>query len=185
MIEVEMKFPVADPDALLHRLADMQPTAVEQREEVDQYFQAPDRDFAVTDEALRIRRVGETNSLTYKGPKLDPATKTRRELQVRLDDGKLTADLAQALLTAAGYVPVAQVVKQRQVFSLDLNGWKVEVCLDRVEDLGTFVEIEIGSEADDMEQARAELLRLAERLDLKEGERRSYLELLLQKRTGT
>ena len=44
----------------------------------------PCRDFAQTDEALRIRTVGDTSFVTYKGPKLDATTKTRRELELPL-----------------------------------------------------------------------------------------------------
>lgn len=184
MIEVEMKFLLVETDAFLRRLAELQPTLVEDRMEIDEYFQAPDRDFAVTDEALRVRRVGQTAYLTYKGPKLDAVTKTRKELEVRLQDGLLAADLAVSLLHASGYSTAANVTKSRKVFCVGLDHLQAEVCLDRVQDLGDFVEIEIAADVSSVEKARQAVGVLAERLELGPGERRSYLELLLDRQKG-
>ena len=50
------------------------------QEHADHYFNGHDRDFHQTDEAFRIRRMGEKNFLTYKGPKRDTDTKTRIEI---------------------------------------------------------------------------------------------------------
>ena len=56
--------------------------------QVDQYFAHPARDFAQTDEALRLRRVGKQNFITYKGSKIDATTKTRREIELPLAPGE-------------------------------------------------------------------------------------------------
>ena len=69
MLEVEMKFPVADFAALERRLAEWGARADALRTDADHYVNAPDRDFARTDEALRLRRTGSANHVTYKGPK--------------------------------------------------------------------------------------------------------------------
>src|SRR5438552_3145030 len=76
MLEVEMKFPAADFTGIERLLAERGAVAQESLEEVDHYFNAPDRDFAQTDEALRLRRIGPANYATYKGPKRDAQTKT-------------------------------------------------------------------------------------------------------------
>ena len=76
-------------------------------------FNAPDRDFAQTDEALRIRRVGSFNFLTYKGPKQDRQTKTRTEIEVALAPGPEAAEAMSQLVTRLGYRPVAVVAKTR------------------------------------------------------------------------
>src|SRR5216117_1702023 len=109
MLEVEMKFPRADFARLEGRLAEWRAKAVGPREEVDQYFNAPDRDFASTDEALRLRRVGQANFVTYKGPKRDAQTKTRTEVEVPLAEGDQAAADFSRLLTHLGYRPVAVV----------------------------------------------------------------------------
>ena len=73
------------------------------RRRSDRYFAHPSRDFARTDEALRLRRIGEFNFITYKGPKLDATTKTRREIEIGLADGQQAATDAAELLAAIGF----------------------------------------------------------------------------------
>jgi adenylate cyclase class 2 len=176
-----MKFPVADlgmVEALLRQVARSGPTL----DEADHYFNAPDRDFARTDEALRLRRIGPGNLVTYKGPKQDAQTKTRTEIEVPLADGDRVADAFARLLTCLGYRSVLVVRKRRQLYYLDREGVGVEVCLDDVAQLGQFVELEIVTAAEKLDQSRAVLMQLAEELGLTGSERRSYLEMLLEKK---
>ena len=182
MLEVEMKFPVTDLAPLQKRLAEWDAAQQAVLQEADHYFNAPDRDFARTDEALRVRRVGSTNFVTYKGPKLDAQTKTRTEVEVRLADGDAIATAFGQLLTHLGYRPVAVVRKERRTWRLEREGFSVDVCLDRVEDVGEFVELEIQAPEEQLQKAREVLLRCAGALGLTTSERRSYLELLLERR---
>ncbi len=180
MVEVEMKFPVRDPDGLRRRIEALGGLQEGGRTEIDHYFNAPDRDFARTDEALRLRRVGEKNILTYKGPKLDRETKTRTEIEVALADGPDAADRVTALLLALGYRPVAVLRKQRTAFHLESGDLQVEVSLDEVDGVGLFAELEVVTSGE-LDPAREAVRRLAEQLGLTGSERRSYLELWLQK----
>src|SRR6185295_14932137 len=104
--EVEQKFPVTDLPALEARLAGVGAREEKVLSQVDQYFAHPARDFARTDEALRIRRVDAENLVTYKGPKLDAATKTRREIELPLAPGDQGAKSFAELLQALGFRPV-------------------------------------------------------------------------------
>jgi adenylate cyclase class 2 len=72
--EVEMKFRLSAPGAFEARLAEIGAKLSEPLTETDVYFAHPARDFAATDEALRLRKKGRKYSITYKGPKIDPAT---------------------------------------------------------------------------------------------------------------
>jgi adenylate cyclase class 2 len=182
MLEVEMKFPGADFAALEGTLAAWGASRDAERTDADHYFNAPDRDFARTDEALRLRRIGAANYVTYKGPKRDVKTKTRTEVEVPLAEGDEAARDFARLLTHLGYRPTAVVRKQRTVYHLTRGGFALEVCLDEVEGLGRFVELEILAPEDQLERARAVLLDTAGQLGLIASERRSYLELLLEKR---
>lgn len=175
--EVEQKFPVDDLSAIVARLAEMGARVSEYRTEVDEYFNHPQRDFAHTDEALRIRRVDNQARITYKGPKIDATTKTRRELELPLvaDQGPAWVEM----LTVLGFRSVAEVRKRRRKAFVDWQGRRVEVSLDEVDRVGTFVEIEVVTDEHDLEAAKACLASLAERLGLDHSERRSYLELLL------
>jgi len=182
MLEIEVKYPVHDPEAIKRQLRGWGATFDPPREDVDQYFNAPDRDFAKTDEALRLRRIGLGNFVTYKGPKTDAQTKTRKEIEVPLARGEAVAEEFGQLLDHLGYRPVAVVRKQRVVIHWRREDFNMEVCLDDVDGVGKFVELEIVAPPDALEAARAVLLKAAQDLGLHVSERRSYLELLLESR---
>ncbi len=150
--------------------------------EADHYFNAPDRDFARTDEALRLRRIGSANRVTYKGPKRDAQTKTRTEIEVPLAKGDQAAEDFSRLLTHLGYRPVAVVRKQRRIFHLNRAGFALEVCLDEVDDVGRYAELEIVAPEEQLAAARDVVMALAAEWGLGPTERRSYLELLLETR---
>jgi len=177
--EVEQKFPVFDLAALEARLAARGEGVSEPRAEVDLYFAHPARDFARTDEALRIRRQGPSNSITYKGPKIDQTTKTRREIELPLPPGEESAGAWAELLETLGFRPVAEVRKLRRKVQVSWQGRRVQGSLDEVEGLGNFAELELVEEEAGVESAKACIASLAESLGLVQSERRSYLELLL------
>ena len=174
--EVEQKFRVSDLRSFEAKLAQRGASLSPECTQVDCYYSHPTRDFAVTDEALRIRQVGEANYVTYKGAKVDKTTKTRREIEVSMGHGDKTAAEFASLLEALGFSRVAVVRKQRRTAQVG----DVEVALDDVEDLGTFVELEISAEESSVDAAKSSLAALAAELGLHDNERRSYLELLVE-----
>ncbi|HEX4146150.1 MAG TPA: class IV adenylate cyclase [Pirellulales bacterium] len=182
--EVEQKFVLANPADMQARLSALGAQAAGACDQVDCYFSHPARDFAQTDEALRIRRVNGQTRITYKGPKIDRETKTRQEIELPLPAGATTADDFGRLLVALGFAPVAEVRKHRRTFDLTWQGYSVEAALDEVAGLGHFVELEISANEESVDAARAALVSLAARLELAASERRSYLELLLERRAG-
>jgi adenylate cyclase class 2 len=179
MLEVEVKYRNADRAATVAALLEWGATLLQDRTDVDLYFQAPDRDLKATDEAFRLRRVGVKNYLTYKGPKRDSETKTRPEIEVALADGDETAAGAERLLVALGYKPVTTVRKKRRIYQFQRDGFEVEACFDSVDRVGEFVELEILSEESQYEIAKATLLAAAAELGLTEREPRSYLGMVL------
>src|SRR4051812_34650126 len=143
MVEVEIKFPAPTNGQFEQQLQKHGAVFASERRESDQYFNAPDRDFGKTDEALRIRQVGSSAKLTYKGPKRDLQTKTRTELEVALAGAEATAETLAQILQCLGYKPSGNVNKQRRVYQLPLEAFEAEICLDTVLELGSFVELEI------------------------------------------
>ncbi len=178
--EVELKFPVADLPAFAQKLIDLAIPVSSVNEEIDVYFAHPARDFARTDEALRLRRKGDANFITYKGPKIDATTKTRREIELPLGPGPESLTAWTALLEAVGFRPVGEVRKSRRKAAITWQGRLVEASLDEVQGVGTFVEFELVAEEIGIETARACIQSLAQSFGLTRGERRSYLELLLK-----
>src|ERR1700676_1999241 len=132
MLEVEMKFPVRDFAALVRTLTAWGATPGDPLAETDHYLNAPDRDFARTDEALRVRCCGDANFVTYKGPKRDAQTKTRTEVEVSLAPGADVRDAFIRLLQHLGYRPVGVVRKTRHIYRAERDGFALEVCLDDV-----------------------------------------------------
>lgn len=179
--EVELKFPLVDKDRLLTALKDLKAKADAELIQCDRYFAHPARDFAQTNEAFRIRQSGDNTKLTYKGPLLDAATKTRRELELSLADGQKTAlDMAE-MLTLLGFKEVRAVRKRRTPYHLSWQGRDMEVTLDHVEGLGWYLEIETLAEDSDRTAAQDAILSLAKHWDLENSERRSYLTMILDK----
>ncbi|ASJ06817.1 class IV adenylate cyclase [Thermococcus pacificus] len=146
----------------------------------DTYFQHPCRDFTETDEALRIR-VRRFNGhfeafLTYKGPKIDPNSKTRREIEVPISD----PDKHSEILSRLGFQEVLTVEKVREKYYVDKG---IIIALDEVEGLGKFIEIEALAENERAVEETVERLRgILKELGVERFERRSYLELLLERR---
>ena len=180
--EVEQKFPVPNLETVQAAILELGATAGPTLHQVDTYYAHPTRDFASTDEALRIRRVDQANVFTYKGPKLDTATKTRQEIELPFAEGQQAAEQGGQLLEALGFRRVAEVAKVRQTFHLQHQEQDIEFALDNIQNLGTFVEIEIvAADQQAMETARQTIQSLSQALNLTQSERRSYLELLLEK----
>jgi adenylate cyclase class 2 len=174
MYEVEVKVP-ADHGAVRERLADCRAKTLGAVVQEDTYYDAPHRDFAETDEAVRIRREddadGERVEITYKGPKVDARSKTREEIEVGVESG----DDLDGILRALGFDVAAVVRKERDRYELD--GYTV--VLDAVDDVGEFVEVE--THAEDVDAAREGAMAVLRRLGLDPDDqiRTSYLGLLL------
>lgn len=179
--EVEMKFRVSDATTFRERLDRLGAEEDETKPQQDRYFNHPARDFASTDEALRIRCDGDRNCITYKGPKVDTTTKTREEIEVPIGDGAKPRDQFADILVRLGFREVLTVSKTRQTFTLQRSGLEVEVALDAVDGLGAFVELETQADESTLDAARKMLLELAKELGLAETERRSYLQMLLER----
>jgi adenylate cyclase class 2 len=185
-LEVEQKFPCQDLEQVARRVESLGGQFGPSQIQVDRYYAHPARDFAQTDEALRLRRVGEENFITYKGPKLDAETKTRREIELPILSGAAGDGAFAELLEALGFQPVAEVRKQRRVAHLTWQDRAVEVTLDEVDRLGTFVELEtIATRDAELDQAREAIISLSKVLELSETQRQSYLELLLDSVPGS
>lgn len=148
----------------------------------DAYFNAPDRDFGKTDEALRLRTINGACELTYKGKRLDGISKTRPEYNTPADEYNMTR-----ILEALGFYLSGKVEKIRNVYrySHEMYGDLI-FCFDDVSGPGEFLEIEIGlddnAEKAEIDQAADTIFDLMARLGLSKDDsvRTSYLELVMQ-----
>jgi adenylate cyclase class 2 len=193
MYEVEMKVRV-DGAGVRERLADAGASRSATVFQEDTYYDAPHRAFAETDEALRVRREAVLGAdaplgvdavadaledgsfdarVTYKGPLVDDASKTREEFETGVADGATMARVFEEL----GFSAAATVAKRRERWTLS----GVTVTVDDVADLGTFVEAETETDADGVDAGRERVADALGMLDLDPDAqiRTSYLGLLL------
>ncbi|ESS03194.1 MAG: adenylate cyclase [uncultured archaeon A07HR67] len=198
MYEVEIKVP-AELEAVRERLRRVDAERVGARRQRDVYYDAPHREFAETDEALRVRHEtvrpdgvetaeddegpdgdgekpdgDETTRLTYKGPLLDEGSKTRSEHEAGVDDPEAMAEILDGL----GFEPAATVVKRREYWAFR----EFTVTLDDVDGVGEFVEIEREiPETETIDATREAAVESLSRLGLDADKqvRTSYLGLLL------
>ena len=177
--EVEQKFRIDDMRAIESKLAELNARIETPIRQVVRYFNHPQRDFGESDEALRLRQVSDDNFITYKGPKIDPTTKTRRELELSLPHGQHVPEEFAELLQALGFREVATVKKIRRTAHVPWEGHQIEIALDDVLELGSFVELETTADDESLNAAKTALATLAKRLEIVMSERRSYLEQLL------
>lgn len=176
MIEVEVKAKVKNFSDIKEKLSEMGALKIKDEYQSDTYFNAPDRDFGVTDEALRIREIPENSGkrfiLTYKGAKMDDLSKTRQEIEVDITDSENMA----YILVNLGFKKAAVVTKDRAIYNLD----EFIITLDTVHGAGTYVEIETDvDDGKDTTDAVNQIFEIYKTMGIEDGfERRSYLELL-------
>lgn len=176
MIEVEVKAKIDSFEEIEKELEKIGATKTKKEFQEDIYFNSPIVDFAKTDEALRIRTTTEDDNtnifITYKGPKIDSKSKTRKEIEMGIDDSKKCADIFEEI----GFEKVRAVRKNRQYYKYE----NFEISLDDIEGLDPYMEIEISLEdGNDYSHAQDEIFKLFEKLGITDGfERTSYLELL-------
>lgn len=176
MIEIEIKAKIDDKNDALNKIKSLGATYSHSEEQKDIYFNAPDKDYRESDEALRIRLIPIDNKvkkiLTYKGPKIDSQSKTRKEIEVEVSD----LDKMTDILIELGFKPSAIVSKVRRIFYYD----EYTITLDKLEKIGYYMEIECVSDSqEDIEETRDNIMELFKKMNITSGfERRSYLELL-------
>lgn len=183
MYEVELKVP-ADHQAVRTTIEAMSATSLSTVHQRDTYYNAPHRDFATTDEALRLRQQRAAGAdtwqaeLTYKGPLVDDQSKTREEIEIDIDE----PTQLDTILERLGFEATATVEKTRERYQID----ELLVTLDAVDELGEFVEIETETDSD-IDHAREQVYACLDKLglDAEETIQTSYLGLLLEQQETT
>jgi len=137
MREVEIKLRVPDLDALEKKLTDAGLTISKEITQHDVVYSHVDdkRDYLDAYEghiAIRIRNEDDVNKLTLKRQRTHELDND--EYETKVEDGEV---MHQILLTL-GWKPAVEVKKTRKKGKLG----EYEVCLDNVEGLGTFMELE-------------------------------------------
>lgn len=193
MIEVEIKAHIQNPDDLRQRFIKENGTYQFSLLHEDTYYNMPIelRDFRETDEALRIRKSvkyirekpqdkQKSYYITYKGAKLDTSTKTRKEMETKIDDG----EILKGILKKLGFREVLTVKKERELYTFNYQDKKIEVLIDYLPILEQhFIEVELlVKEESRIPQARERLFSFLKsfNIDKQNSIRKSYLELIIE-----
>jgi len=173
--EVELKFKIKSRSELNDRLRRLGAVFLNKEKMTDYYLNSEVMDFKNTDRALRIRDTDlfEGAELTYKGPKLSKESKTREEINIRIDSHENMVHILEVL----GLEIVAEVKKTRE----NWTHTEYTISIDNVEKLGYYVEIEsIVESRDEVEPKVNELKAYAIQLGIRVEQqiRKGYLDLI-------
>ncbi len=189
MVEVEVKVKIEDMGAVREMLEKAGFRRGKTVSERDLYYTGEVHDFRKCDEALRIRTTAvlddegkelrKDSFVTYKGPKLDGISMTRTEDETRVED----AEVLDHIFRVLGLHAVMPVHKVRTYYAGEtaVSKSRCTVCLDEVDGLGSFMEVEILT---DDGSKREEMLREIESvlsgfgLTMEQTVRTSYLSML-------
>lgn len=195
MIEVEIKVKISNPELILKKFEENNGIYKISLIHEDTYFNMPKglRDFKKTDEALRLRKSIEfskidaskgkiiTYYITYKGKKIDESTKTREEIEVKINDFKSMSTLLKAL----GFQEVFTVKKERELYQFEFKNYHIEALIDYLPILNQyFIEVEfLLDSSENIEDSKEVLFDFLSMFGIKKEQsiRKSYLELITEK----
>ena len=189
-MEIELKIPLKvyfSNDSMISNISKKFGTPTEEITQNDTYFTSPIRDFWISDEALRLRHIlnvsgQEKIEITYKGPKQGKSMKIREEITIEASN----SNNAKKILQNLGFQVFAKIKKKRTNWSKN----NFVISFDRVEDLGSFLEIETTTtleRSEEITKSKEKIIHLAREIIPNwsgEDERKSYLELKIEKQIG-
>jgi adenylate cyclase class 2 len=195
MFEVEIKVQISNPVKIKEKFKENQGVYEFSLIHEDTYYNMPKglRDFKKTDEALRLRKSIKFNKrnprkkqeieyyFTYKGKKLDNLTKTRKELDIRID----SLEKMKELLTHLEFQEVLTVEKNRDLYKVNFKKYKIDALIDYLPILKLFfLEVEVLSGTEEgIEEARNILFEFLSLIGISKEQsiKKSYLELISEK----
>jgi len=195
MIEVEIKIRISDPVLMRKKFKENHGSYKFSLLHEDIYYNMPKglRNFKQTDEALRLRKSIKFDKitksedtkteyfLTYKGKKIDTLTKTRQEIDMKIEN----IDKMKEIFELLGFQEVLTVKKERELFLFQYKGYKIEALIDFLPVLKQyFVEVEYLSDSkEDIEKSREMLFEFLGLFGINKEDsiKKSYLELILEK----
>lgn len=172
-----MKLALTDPGVARDILVRYGYGLVDVCREEDTYLAHPCRDFAKTDEALRIRtrkcrNERLTYAVTYKGPREvgGDGFKRREEVELKLDESGVKS--FERLMISLGFTRVISFSKLREIY----EGRHATAFIDYLYNVGYFLELELHPGAD--RGVLSEMLEALRPISQVVGE--TYLEICLK-----
>ncbi len=171
-MEIELRFKVKNLASIEKKLQNLQAKFVKEKKQIDKYFGEISLYKKVNYSfLLRVRIEADKVFLTYKGDNFKKAG-VWQEYDFLIED----ENKAESMIRDMGFEEVIIVEKYRKEYTLN----NLTICLDRIEGLGEFVEIEYLDDKNDSKQKHQELI---EKLEINESRiiHRGYVTMLLEK----
>ena len=163
MREIELKFKVDNLDALINKLKEEQCeiSTVKMQNDTIYVQDLNDTESKEGSVWLRVRKENNKIELNYKKQSKKKMESEEIEFEVS------SYELANQFLKALGYLPWVEVNKKRRYS----NYKEYNICIDEVEKLGSFVELEILVDKDNKEDYELALLEVAKKLGINPDKR--------------
>ena len=144
-VETEKKYYCLEPEKLVEKAKKLQFKEIHKVNETDEYFTDIESDFIKTRTCLRIRKKENEMEITYKGKSnslLGQYCKLENNIKCNIDEYSNFVNLFSSL----GYYSYVSVDKERIVYEKIIDKYKYSIMIDKLPELGGFVEFEIISE---------------------------------------
>jgi len=173
-VETEKKYYCLEPEMLVKIALKNGFKETKEEIEIDEYFTDIDSLFIKNRTCLRTRKTNsEDLEVTYKGKSnnlLNLFCKLENNIHVNINE----YDNVLNLFTALGFYSYVEVDKKRTVYELEKNSFKYSIMLDKLTDIGGFVEFEIIADSDNtskevLQNKLNEFISIFKELNLKEA----------------
>ncbi|MBT4192681.1 MAG: class IV adenylate cyclase [Candidatus Diapherotrites archaeon] len=158
-VEIKAKCDETRFEEIKNKLIELGGTKEKDKHQIDQYYNLPHEDLRGTKRYVRVRQEGEGAILAFHENVNESLT---NEYETRASDNKML----ETILAKFGLTKLGLIDKYREKFKLN----EFEICLDRVKDIGTFVEIETDGDESNCDIKRQECIDLLNTLGLNESD---------------
>lgn len=177
-VEIELKFPIHNSNRVIDFLNQNAEFKHEKRQH-DIYYNHPSRDFLAdktdVNEWFRIRIGGDEAEVNYKD--FQPHGAKMKTHCIEYETAVSSYDQLSKILDALGFRELIAVKKTRQIWMYD----DVEISMDEVDELGSFIELEYKGQMSDVAEVRKYLHEVLRTIGANEGTpaSRGYPHMLL------
>jgi adenylate cyclase, class 2 len=156
-VEIKAKCDESKFDSLKEKIIELGGVKAKDKHQVDQYYNLSHEDLRGTKKYVRVRQEGDGAILAFHENVNKGLT---NEYETKVEDNKML----EIILEKFGLKKLGLIDKYREKF--DLN--EFEICLDKVKNIGTFVEIETDGNESNWEEKRNDCINLLKKIGLDE-----------------
>ena len=156
-VEIKAKCDEKEFDSLRSKIIELGGVKSKEKHQKDQYYNLASEDLRGTKRYIRVREEGEGAILAFHENVNEGLT---NEYETKVEDNKML----KTILEKFGLQKLGLIDKYREKF--DLN--EFEICLDKVTNIGTFVEIETDGNESNWKEKRQDCIELLNKIGLNE-----------------